>query len=303
MEDGSVTIPGVTWQTNSGIEFAPERFIATNEADVGENGVRRLVIDILNGSKNRALPVYFGRELMQRNLLVRADSDLHHPKDLEGKRIGSRLTIQSGTGAAVLMVLEKVFDIDLKSIDWRMGDKDSLPVNRMGLTMNGGPDSDDDNYELLLKGELDAVMQTTGPRYFSMFGPDHIDRDMALHPGTRPLITDPKIMADAYKRTRLYPISDVVSLRPELAAAHPELPSQLVDAFSQANARTSQYETDAEKELSRRELELLGSNPHVYGLGEHERANVAAFINFLYQMGAIESAVAPEDIFYPSSLR
>ena len=36
------------------------------------------------------------------------------------------------------------------------------------------PDSDDDNYELLLKGELDAVMQTTGPRYFSMFGPDHI---------------------------------------------------------------------------------------------------------------------------------
>src|SRR5262249_40975793 len=125
MEDGSVTIPGVTWQTNSDIEFAPERFIATNEADVGENGVRRLVIALLEGSKNGPLPVYFGRELMQRNLLVREDSPLHSFKELEGKRIGSRLTIQSGTGAAVLMVMEKAFDIDLKSIDWRMGDKDS----------------------------------------------------------------------------------------------------------------------------------------------------------------------------------
>ena len=44
------------------------------------------------------------------------------------------------------MVLEKAFDIDLRTIDWRMGDKDSLPVNRMSLTMNGGPDSDDEKF-------------------------------------------------------------------------------------------------------------------------------------------------------------
>src|SRR5258708_6248285 len=89
MEDGSVKIPGVSWDVNSDIKFAPERFVVSGGADVGENGVRRLVLDLLKGSKNRALPVFFGRELMQRNLLVRADSDLHYLTDLPGKRVGS----------------------------------------------------------------------------------------------------------------------------------------------------------------------------------------------------------------------
>src|SRR5207247_1747247 len=118
-----------------------------------------------------------------------------------------------------------------------------------------------------------------------------------------PMITDPAIMADAYRRTGLYPISDVVSLKPELVEQYPELPKQLVDAFSQANARTSRYESDDEKALSKRELDLLGDNPHIYGLGKNQRANVAAFIDFLYRMGAIERTVGAEDIFYPSSLQ
>jgi 4,5-dihydroxyphthalate decarboxylase len=304
MEDGSVAIPGVTWQTNSDIEFAPERFIVSGGADVGENGVRRLVIDMLKGSKNRAIPVFFGRELMQRNFVVREDSNLHHPKDLVGKRVGSRLTIQSGTGAAVLMVLEQAYGIDLKSIDWWMGDPKDLPVNRMDLTMHQSPDNDDDNYAMLQRGELDVVIQTTGPRYRSMFGGygDHVDNDLAKHPGTRPMITAPQVMADAYKRSGLYPISDVTTIKPELVEQHPELAKQLVDAFSQANARASQYRSAEEQALAEREVALLGEDPHQYGLGENQRKNVAAFIGFLYRLGAIEKAVPPEEIFYPSSL-
>jgi 4,5-dihydroxyphthalate decarboxylase len=304
MEDGSVTIPGVTWTVNSDINFAPQRFIASGGADVGENGVRRLVIDILNGKRDRALPVFFGREMMQRNFLVRADSNLHHLTDLAGKKVGSRLTISSGTGAAVLMVMEKAYGMDLQSIDWYMGDPAALPSNPMGLKMSRGPDEDPEAYELLLKGELDAVMQTTGPRYLSMFGgpADHVDHDIATYPGTRPLVEDPKEMADAYKRSGLYPISDVVTLKPERVDQNPALARQLVDAFSRANDRADAYSSPEEQAQSRRELELLGDNPHVYGLGENQRANVTAFIDFLYRMGAIERPLPAEDIFYPSSL-
>jgi 4,5-dihydroxyphthalate decarboxylase len=304
MEDHSVAIPGVSWETNSDIEFAPERFIATGGADVGENGVRRLVIDLLKGGKGRAIPVYFGRELMQRNLIVRADSDLHHPQDLVGKRVGSRLTIQSGTGAAVLMVLEQAYGIDLKTIDWWMGDPNDLPVNRMDLTMHKSPEDDDGNYEMLMRGELDAVMQTTGPRYRSMFGGygDHVDNDLAKHPGTRPLIIDPQVMANAYRASGLYPISDVTTIKPELVDQHPALAKQLVDAFTEANARAAQYRSADEQALAVREIQLLGDDPHRYGLGANERKNLAAFIDFLYRLGAIEKAVAPEELFYPSSL-
>jgi hypothetical protein len=304
MEDGSVSIPGVSWEVNSDINFAPERFVVSGGADVGENGVRRLVLDLLKGSKHRALPVFFGRELMQRNLVVRADSDLHALTDLPGRRVGSRLTIQSGTGAAVLMVLEQAFGIDLKSIEWHMGDPSSLPVNRMGLKILPGPETDAENYARLMKGEIDAVMQTTGPRYVSMFGGsvDHVDHDLATYPGTRPLVDDPQSMAHAYRKSGLYPISDVVTLKPELAEQHPALARQLVDAFSQANERADAYRSADEQAVAKRELELLGDNPHVYGLGANQRANVAAFIDFLYRMGATEQSIPPEEIFYPSSL-
>ena len=49
MEDGSAHVEGLTWETGAHIEHAPERFIARAEAnsDVGENGLRRYIIDLL----------------------------------------------------------------------------------------------------------------------------------------------------------------------------------------------------------------------------------------------------------------
>ena len=302
MDDGSVSVPSLTWETNSNIQHAPDRFIATGGVEVGENGVRRLAIDIINGKPTRAIPVYFGRELMQRNLIVREDSKLHSLADLSGARIGSRLTIQSGTGAAVLMVLEQGYGLDLRSIEWHMGDPSSLPVNRMGLNLHPGPDDDDANYDLLLRGELDAVMQTTGPRYQSMFGGDYVDRDVAAHPGTRPLLNDPAVMAEVYRKSGLYPISDLVTITPSVVEQDPEVPAKLLDAFSQANARADNYRDEKEQGLARREIELLGEDPHVYGLNANARKNINAFVDFLYRMGAIERALPVEALFYESSL-
>ncbi len=302
MDDGSVRIPGLTWETNSNIDNAPDRFIATSAVEVGENGVRRLAIDLINGKPTRAIPVFFGRELMQRNLLVREDSPLHSLADLAGKKIGSRLTIHSGTGAAVLMVLEQAYGVDVKSIEWYMGDPALLPVNRMGLNLHLGPDNDDENYDLLLRGELDAVMQTTGPRYRSMFGGDYVDRDVAAHPGIRRLLSDPQVMADSYRKSGLYPISDVVTISADAVQKHPELPRQLLDAFSQANARADAYRPAEEQALAKREIELLGDDPHVYGVTENARKNLTAFTDFLYRLGAIERALPPEELFYTSSL-
>ncbi|HZT06740.1 MAG TPA: ABC transporter substrate-binding protein [Chloroflexota bacterium] len=304
MEDGSVRIPGLTWECVSEIDNAPDRFIATEQGDVavGENGVRRLVLELLKGRPARAIPVWFGREHMQRNIIVRADSPLHHPRDLAGKRIGSRLTIQSGTGAAVLMVLDHAYGIDLMSIDWFMGDPASLPANAMGLRLHDGPTSEEAEFAMLLRGDVDAVIETTGPRYHSLFGADSIDQLLARYPGTRPLIEDPGVIAETYRRTGLYPISDLATVDPDVARAHPEIPGQVVEAFSQANRRAAAYRPADEQALAEREIELLGEDPHVYGLSDTARANIAAFIDFLHRLGAFERPVPPEDLFHPSTL-
>ena len=302
MEDGSVQVPGLTWTADSHIENAPARFVATAEAryDVGENGLRRYVLSLLGGAPPTAIPVFFGRELMQRNLLVRADSPLSDPRALAGATIGARLTAVSGTAAAVLMMLEQAYGLDLTTLELRMS-SDGLLENRLGLHLTPGPQSDDEGFEQLASGELDVFMVTTGPRYWSLFGGEAGDDPVAAR-GARPLITDPGVMADAYRRTGLYPISDLVVVRPEVAAAHPEAPALLVSAFAEANDAASRYRDPEEEALARREVELLGEDPHRYELSENQRLNLAAYTDFFHRMGAIERTVAPEDLFAPATI-
>ncbi len=302
LEEKRVQIFGLTYEVRSDIDNAPDRFIATHEEsiDVGENGVRRIALDVLNGTPGYALPVWFGREHMARNLIVRADSSLTHPKDLAGKRVGSRLSVQSGTGAAVLMMLELGYGLDLSTVTWAMGDPASLPENRMRLKLEPGARTDEEHFRQLLDGQLDAVMLTGDPRYWSLFGPDRIDRAIAKYPGLRTLITDPEVIAEVYRRTRLYPISDLVTIKPEVVQRAPEAPRQVLHALSQANSLAADYRPAEEQQLAEREIKLLGDDPHVYGLSPDARTNLAAFLDFLYRMGAIGKPLPPEELFEPS---
>lgn len=301
MEDGSVRIPGVTWQAVSNIDNAPDRFVAARDADVGENGLRHIVLACLKGGPPPAIPVFYTREHMQRNFLVRRDSPLQHPRDLVGKRVGSWLTVQSGTAAAVLMVLEQAFDVPIAAIHWFMGDPRTLLENRLGLDLSPGPKTEEDCVTAVLRGELDAIMITTGPRYWSMFsGSGH--RFSETHPELRTLGGEPESIAEVYRRTGLYVISDIVVLRPDLAVTRPDLAPRLVEGFSAANRQASNYRDVDEEQLARREIELLGEDPHQYGLTPNARHNIAAYIQFFYRLGAIPQPIEPEEIFIPTTL-
>src|SRR5438552_7542786 len=93
-EEGAFSEPGITWESRSDIALAPERFIVAAEGgfDVGENGVRRAALNLQAGKPADGIPVFFGREHMQRNFFVRADSSMRSLRDLAGRRVGSRLS-------------------------------------------------------------------------------------------------------------------------------------------------------------------------------------------------------------------
>ena len=303
MEDGSAQVEGLTWETAPHVENAPERFVMTREQgyDVGENGLRRYIIELLEGAPPTAIPVFFSREYMHRNLLVREDSPLSSPADLAGKTIGSRLTVVSGTNAAVLMMLEQAYGVDLASVRLHM-EEGRLPTNRMGLNMQPNPKTDEAALEQLLSGEVDAVIMTTGARYWSLFGGDGIDEVVDAHPGIRTLVTDPDVTVDAYRRTGLYPISDLVVLSRELVEAAPDVPARVVDAFAQANSLASRHRDADEQGMADRELAMLGEDPYRYELGTNQRLNIQAYTDFFYRMGAIERSLDPEDLFVPSTV-
>ena len=304
MEDGSVQVEGLTWETAPHIENAPERFVMTREQayDVGEDGLRRYIIDLLEGAPPTAIPVFFVREYMIRNLLVREDSPLSSPADLDGKAIGGRLTVVSGTGAAVLMMLEQAYGVDLTSLKLHMNEG-QFPINRMGLNMQPSPKTNEVALEQLITGELDAVILTTGPRYRSLFGGDGLDGVLAAHPGIRTLVTDPDSIVEAYRRSGLYPISDLVVLRRELVEGSPDAPAQLVDAFSQANDLAHRHRDADEQAMADRELAMLGKDPYRYELGTDQHLNLQAYTDFFYRMGAIERSVDAESFFVPSTVR
>lgn len=301
LEDGTVTIPDISWECASNIDDAPERFVATKRCDVGENGVRRLALDVLKGSPPVGIPVFFGREHMQRNIIVREDSTISHPDELAGKRVGSRLTIVSGTMAGVMVMLEQAYGIGPAEIQWHVGDGRELPNDRIGLNLKPGAATDEENFERLLRGGLDAVVVTAGPRYWSMFGRDKLDRSLKGHRGVRSLISDPQMIAEAYRRTTLYPITDTGVVTPDLARLNPELPAELVEAFSRANELAPSYRSTEEEALARQEIELLGEDPHQYGLGENQRRNLAVLLDLFARLGALARYVEPEELFVPST--
>jgi 4,5-dihydroxyphthalate decarboxylase len=283
------------------MDSSPDRFVASVGLDVGENGVRRLVLDRLRGAPPTAIPVFFGREHMHRNILVRADSPLQHPRDLVGKRVASWLTPHSGTGAAVMMMLEHAYEVPVTEIEWLMGDPSMLPVNRMELRLHRGPDTVQSTLDALRNGEVDAIIVTLRPRYWSLFGPDIVHLTHTDYQEMRPLIGEPTTIAQKFRQTGLYPISDLVTVSPDLAAKHPELPQQLVQLFSEANALAGEYMDPDERALAEQEVELLGRDPHRYGLTADARLNLAAFIDYLYRMGSFDKRVEPEDLLIPGS--
>lgn len=234
---------------------------------------------------------------MQRNIFVRADSPLTHPIDLVGKRVGTRQTLQSGTCDGVLMMLEQGYEVPLNEILWRSGNPSVSPIDRMGLRVERGPASDRENLELLMRGEIDAMLSNLEGRYWSLFGPDILDHEICPPMGIRTLNGDPQLIADTYRRTGLYPITDVVVVRPELLAEQPDLGGALRHAFDEANALARAYRSGIEEHLAQLEIALLGEDPHLYGLGANARRNLATFMDLLYRLGAIHRPVAPEDLF------
>jgi 4,5-dihydroxyphthalate decarboxylase len=238
---------------------------------------------------------------MQRNIIVRADSGIAHPRDLAGKKVGSRLTIVSGTVAGIMLMLEQGYGVGLADLIWHCGDPTKLPDNRLGLALKRGADTDEENFQLLLGGALDAVVVTTGPRYWSLFGGAREDEALARFPGLRPLTHDAEAIAQVYRRTGLYPITDTGVVSANLLEGDPALPRKLVEAFSRANDLAAKYRSAEEERLARRELQLLGEDPHRYGLGENQRKNIAAFLDLLARMGALPKYLEPEQLFVPST--
>ena len=250
-----------------------------------------------------AVPVPISRVFRHQFIFVNKRSGIKRPKDLEGRRVGVPLYVQT---AAVYIrgLLQHDHGVDLSTIRWVQGalehpgthgkpavlpllKKINLEQNASGKSLN----------RLLEEGEIDAVVTATIPEPFGR-NPD-IQR---LFPNFR------EVEADYYKRTKIFPIMHVLAIKRSVYEKHPFVATSLYNACCEARAFAIAKMRDVGAlrymlpwlisdfhEID----EVFGNSFWPYGV-EENRPTLEALITYLHEQAMIPKTIPIEELFVPT---
>ena len=294
LKDGTVRPDGIELEFP---EFPGAREIhqrvAGGEYDIGEFNAGAYMADRSRGRPVTALPVYLHRRFRHGFAFVNTSKGIDEPRDLIGRRVGGTNFGPAGN-IWVRGILENDYGVPHASITWvtereEDGDFDyheGLTVERIA----GGRDLD----EMLLTGELDAMISPDVPRGIR-------ERD----PRVGRLFPDYKELEIAYyRKTGIFPIMHVTTIREEIVEENPWVVKSLMDAFEEAkrinyrrmvNPRIvplAWYQSAWEEQQ-----ELLGPDPWSYGLTGINRKNLETMAGYVHQQGMTGRLMALEELF------
>ncbi len=246
-----------------------------------------------------ALPVFPSRMFRHGFITVNTKA-VKSPKDLAGKRIGVPLyTMTAAVWIRGLLMHE--YGVDLSGVRWIQG-----ATNKVGA--HGRPtvppllkhisiannESDKTLSELLEAGEIDAIL-----------GAD-IPAALGRNPAVVRLFPDfPKVEADYYRRTGIYPIMHLVAIKREIYERHPFVATSLYQAFCRAKAialtrmrSTGMLATMMPWMLAEIETmdAVFGPDPWPYGV-EANRKTLQALVDYLVEQSLIAKPIAVNDLF------
>jgi len=227
-----------------------------------------------------ALPVFPSRVFRHSALYVRTDSDIRHPEQLRGKRVGIGYYQMSGAVWARGALMDD-YGVKPSEMTW---------VSGMELKASAGADQIDQladmvegtkqskpKLELMLEaGEIDALVSV------------HTPRAMARNEGTVRYLFENcrEIEEDYFRRTGIFPMMHTIVIKRAVYDDHPWIAQSLFDAFYEAKRRAMEniYETNALAVMApfivhdiERTRALMGVDYWPFGL----RANANSIMTFL----------------------
>jgi 4,5-dihydroxyphthalate decarboxylase len=234
--------------------------------DVCEMAIVTYILARAMGRPLAGIPVILHRASPFEAVVCRAAAGIRGPKDLEGKRVGVRSYTQT-TGVWLRGILESEFGVDLDSIHWLTSEGAHVdgfvdPPNVSRIEANS------DLADMLVAGEIDAAVGVSVP----------------ANPEIHPLFADPVEAESAWsRRTGLTSVNHILTVREELAVAHPWLKGALFDLFEAARV-----------EANRR----TGGAIPAFGV-EANRASIVAVSRFAHAQGIAPREFSPEELFTP----
>lgn len=311
--DKKVSIKGCTYdiEYSGGVgDMNTDTFSGSQSFDVTEIGLVPYILAYANrGFRDYTLlPIFPLRMFRHKSVFVHADSGITKPQDLKGKKIGTP-GYSSSSLTWIRGMLQDEYGVSPNDVHWVIANKDSSGdisgqvsenenVIPEGISVTLGTAGKDES-ELLLSGEVDALLHAIQPQAFIDGNPNII----------RLFSDSKKVEQEYFSKTGIFPIMHAVAVKKELLENNPWLAESLFNAYSESKTTNYNFMTklgwafDTLPWYGQQHEEtkkLMGSNFWPYGI-EANRKTLETICRYCYEQGLIKQRVSIEDIFLSTS--
>lgn len=262
--------------------------------DIAELSLASYLIALDRGeTRLKAIPVFLSRAFRHNAIYVRSDSPWTHPTELRHRRFGFP-EYQMTAAVWVRAHFRHEWGIPTEDIEWVTFRPERIPVETPAVRS-----TTENIFDALVSGEVDAVMSARRPpeRYFPK---------TAEGGAIRRLFPDVwQEERSYYRKTGIFPIMHLVSLKSEVVEKYPELPKQVYDLMLKAknDAVNSLLETVKNGtsaaflwEAAESSASLLGNDLWPFGMQANWK-QIETFMQYLKEDGLINKTFAPDQVF------
>ncbi|MBC2666830.1 ABC transporter substrate-binding protein [Novosphingobium flavum] len=261
----------------------------TAKFDVCELAPTTYLVARAAGTPITALPIPMTRRFRHAGVVRRADSPIREPKDLEGRRVGIRAyTVTAGTWTRG--VLAEEYGLDTGKVQWFTEEEENVPD--VALPPNVTRVEGRRLADLFAAGDLDAGFAGLAGIGEPGEGESFID-----------LFENPAPLEAAwFRKTGIYPIHGLITVRDEVLAANPGLAPALMDAFVAAKRvyldGVFSGALDGAEDKRYRKLAAVVGDPLPYGFSAN-RASLEALVRMSENQGFVSGLPPLEELFLP----
>jgi 4,5-dihydroxyphthalate decarboxylase len=268
------------------------------EFDICEGNVGAYFMERDQGAPLTAIPVFLHRRFRHGFLFVNVKAGIREPKDLIGKKVGGT-NFQPASNIWMRGILEEEYGLPHRQVTWvveRSEDVAFTPPKDLRIEMIAPGKKLD---EMLAEGEIPAMLSPDLPKLFLKGDP----RIVRMFPNYK------EIELAYFRKTGIFPIMHVTTIKQEIVDKYPWVPTNLVKAFDQA--KTVAYRRIANPRVVplawvrtavEEQERLLGPDPWVYGLGAANRKNLETVLRYTHQQGMISRTWPLDELFADTDL-
>ena len=300
IKEGTVKADGLdlVMLTGMGPRERHWRMARHSEFDICEANVGAYFMERDHGVALTSIPVFLHRRFRHGFLFVNAKAGIREPKDLISKKVGGT-NFQPASNIWMRGILEEEYGLPHRQVTWvveRSEDVAFTPPKNLRIEMVAPGKKLD---VMLAEGEIPAMLSPEIPRLF-LQGDKRIVR---LFPNYK------DIELGYFRKTGIFPIMHVTTIKQEIVDKYPWVPTNLVKAFEEA--KNIAYRRIANPRMVpiawvrtalEEQEEVLGTDPWAYGLTPANRKNLETVLRYTHQQGMIGKMMPLDSLFADTDL-